>query len=200
MKHVARVLVVVFAVGLPMFVLSGCSGETEKTVIQYMPHMHNTPVQKPQRGYEFGNGKGSSALVPPAGTVPRGFFPYQMETAEEAGKKLNNPLPFTAEVIARGREKYQIYCYVCHGSRGIGDGPVVPPYPIPKSLVSEQAREYADGHIFHVITKGQGVMPSYASQVPVEDRWAIVHFVRVLQRAENPTKQDLEILEQRKAK
>ncbi len=186
------------ALSFAILLFSACGSKTEKTVIQYMPHMHTTPVQKAQRGYEEGNGKGSSALMPPEGTVPRGFFPYRMKSAQEAGRKLKNPLPFSPEMVKLGREKYNIYCSVCHGNRGIGDGPVVPPYPIPKSLVSEQAREYADGHIYHVITKGQGVMPAYASQITEKDRWAIIHFVRVIQRAENPTKRDLELLEQRK--
>ncbi len=192
-----NIILVITLVPTLLLVFTACGGKTERTVLQYMPHMHTTPVMKPQRGYEDGTA-GASVLMPPKGTIPRGFFPYTMKSAEEAGLKLKNPLPFSREVIHRGRDVYNIYCYACHGERGIGDGPVVPPYPIPKSLVSDQARGFVDGHLYHVITKGQGVMPAYASQVTREDRWAIIQFLRVLQRAENPKQSDLDLLEQRK--
>ena len=189
-----RVLFVVLSL-----VLVACGADKNRTPIQYVPHMSTTSVLKAQRGYEEGIGKGSSMLLPPEGTVPIGFFPYQIRTPEEAARKLRNPLPFTEKVLARGKDRYEIYCAVCHGAMGLGDGSVVPPYPIPKSLQTEQARSFKDGHIFHVITKGQVVMPSYASQIPVKDRWAIVHYVRVLQRAGNPKKADIEEFEKRKA-
>lgn len=181
-----------------LFLLVACGADGDKTPIQYVPHMSTTSVLKSQRGYEEGTGKGSSMLVPPEGSVAIGFYPYQIKTPEEAGRKLKNPLPFTEKVLARGQNRYETYCAVCHGTMGLGDGPVVPPYPIPKSLQTEQARNFKDGHIFHVITKGQAVMPAYASQIPVKDRWAIIHYVRVLQRAGNPSRTDLEEFEKRK--
>jgi cytochrome c553 len=178
-------------------VFIGCGRETEHTIIQYAPHMANTPVLKPQRGYE-GFANGASVLVPPEGTIPRGFKPYRIESAEEAEQKLVNPLPITREVLLEGQKRYQISCYPCHGERGLGDGPVVPPYPIPKTLHSEQMRKWKDGHIFHVITKGQAVMPNYAQQISEKDRWAIVHYVRALQRAENPSAADVAVYKSKK--
>lgn len=171
-------------------VLSSCSKTTESTVWQYLPHMSNTPILKSQRGYD-GLGNGASVMVPPENTIARGHKPYRIESVEEAEAKLVNPLPHDKATIARGQKLYNIYCIACHGPRGHGDGPVVDPYPIPKSLQSESMLKWKDGHLFHVITKGQGVMPSYAQQVQVEDRWAIIHYVRVLQRADHPTEQDL---------
>lgn len=170
--------------------LAACTGETEKTIIQYAPHMANTPALKPQRGYD-GFANGASVLMPPAGTIPRGFKPYRMQSAEEAATKLTNPLPITRENLLWGQNRYMTYCLPCHGTTGHGDGPVVPPFPIPKTLHSEQMRTWKDGHLFHVITAGQAVMPSYAQQISERDRWAIIHYVRALQRAENPSAQDV---------
>lgn len=173
-----------------------CSSE-EKTVIQYMPHMANTPVLKAQRGYKD-HDSGTSMLLPPDGTIPRGYKPYRIKDPAEAGRKLTNPLPINQNVLFRGQERYTIYCGVCHGARGYGDGPVVPPFPTPKSLQSKVLREQKDGYIFHIITKGQGTMPAYNVQIPEEDRWAIVHYLRALQRAEHPTSDDLRAYEEQK--
>lgn len=188
-------LVVVLSV-----VLVGCNGKTEKTRLQYMPHMTNTPILKAQRGYE-GNGNGTSLLEPPEGTVPRGYTPYHCQdtSAEEAETKMQNPLVFNRANVQRGKQVFNTYCYVCHGYQGNSDGPVVPPYPIPKSLHSEDMRRWKDGHLFHVITCGQGIMRSYRSQISAEDRWAVIHYVRVLQRSQNPTDADVRAFEEAKA-
>lgn len=169
---------------------TACSRQTESPVWQFMPHMATTPNLKAMKGYD-GFGNGSSMLLPPEGTVARGHKPYRIETPEEAGAKLQNPLKRTKQALARGQAVYNTNCLVCHGPRGLGDGPVVNPFPIPKSLQSQQMLDWKDGHLYHVITKGQGVMPSYAQQVQPEDRWAVIHYIRALQRAENPTDQDL---------
>lgn len=184
---------------LAMVLVAGCTADPEKPVLQYMPHMSNTPVLKPQRGYDgFGNGAG--VLVPPAGTIPRGYKPYRLESAEIADQRLKNPLPIDRKTLERGKQFYGIYCYACHGDRGLGDGPVVPPFPIPKSLQTEQMLKWGDGHLFHVITKGQGVMPAYAEQISEKDRWAIIHYVRVLQRAEHPTAADVKAFKELRGK
>jgi mono/diheme cytochrome c family protein len=175
--------------------LAGCSRQTETTIMQYMPHMSNTPILKAQRGYD-GFGNGASVLMPPEHAVAIGHKPYRFETPEEADAKLKNPLPFDRYTVERGQKIFNTYCIACHGPRGLGDGPVVDPFPIPKSLQSDDMRRWGDGHIFHVITKGQGIMPSYAQQIQPEDRWAVIHYVRVLQRAQNPTDDDLRALKQ----
>jgi mono/diheme cytochrome c family protein len=169
--------------------MTGCT-RTETPVMQYMPHMSNTSILKSERGYD-GNGNGASVMMPPEGTLPRGFKPYHFETPEEADRALKNPLPMTRANLERGKKVFGTYCMVCHGEKGYGDGPVVNPFPIPKSLQSDNARHWGDGHLFHVITKGQGVMPSYATQVRPIDRWAAILYVRALQRAEHPTDEDV---------
>lgn len=176
--------------------LVGCTRQTEKTIIQYMPHMANTPILKPQRGYE-GFGTGTGMLMPPDGTIARGHKPYRFESPEEADAKLKNPLTDSTATLARGQKIFTIYCQVCHGPRGHGDGPVVNPFPIPKSLQSDDMLKWGDGHLFHVITKGQGVMPSYAQQIQPEDRWAVIRYVRALQRADHPTDADVQELKKR---
>jgi mono/diheme cytochrome c family protein len=185
MKRSLQILFFVSAV-----LTASCSRQTERTVMQYMPHMSNTPILKAQRGYD-GLGNGASVMMPPENTIAIGHKPYRIETPEEAEAKLQNPLPRNIQVLERGKKVYGVYCYVCHGPKGLGDGPIINPYPIPKSLQSENMLKWKDGHIFHVITRGQGVMPSYAQQISVSDRWAVIHYVRALQRAENPTEDDV---------
>jgi mono/diheme cytochrome c family protein len=83
------------------------------------------------------------------------------------------------------------YCVVCHGPKGDGQGYIVPKFPMPPSLYSPKVTNWPDGRIYHVITHGQNLMPSYASQILPEDRWAVIHYVRALERAANPLPQDL---------
>jgi mono/diheme cytochrome c family protein len=126
--------------------------------------------------------------MPPAGTVPRGFQPYVYETDPlGAEAKLANPLAgqMTEEVLAMGRKRYDVYCAVCHGPQGAGDGTVAQYMALkPPPLTSDKVKNFKDGRIFHIITAGQGVMGNYATQIHnVEDRWAIVNYIRSLQKA-----------------
>lgn len=92
------------------------------------------------------------------------------------------PFPITAETMARGRQRYEIFCSVCHGFTGYGDGIVVRRgFRRAASFHDDRLRQAPVGHFFDVITNGWGAMPSYASQVPVHDRWAIIAYVRALQ-------------------
>ena len=87
---------------------------------------------------------------------------------------------------------YDTTCVVCHGADGRGHGYVVPPYPQPPDLTAQRVRNWSDGQIYHVITDGQGRMWSYKSQLSQMERWAVVNYVRALQRAQYPEPQDLE--------
>jgi mono/diheme cytochrome c family protein len=96
------------------------------------------------------------------------------------------PFPVTPEVVSRGQERYQIFCSACHGAVGYGDGMVVRRgYRRPQSFHTDQLRQAPVGHFFDVMTNGWGAMPSYAPQVPVRDRWAIVAYIRALQLSQN---------------
>ena len=171
--------------------LSGCKSESLGWT--YMPDMSYSPAIKAQ--------KIGSMRPPVANTIPRGFKPYPYHfLPEEAGKKLHNPLPRTKAVLARGQALFNVYCIVCHGATGQGDGPVTQApsgnsFPRPPALTSDKIRDFPDGRLFHIMTDGQGLMPSYASQVEPEERWAIANYIRVLYRANHPTPDDLKQLE-----
>jgi mono/diheme cytochrome c family protein len=97
------------------------------------------------------------------------------------------PVPVTKELIDRGQERFNIYCIVCHGPIGNGDGMVVRRgFPKPPTYHDDRLRNAPVGHFFDVITNGWGKMNSYAFQVPPADRWAIISYIRALQATQNP--------------
>lgn len=97
------------------------------------------------------------------------------------------PLPVTKELIDRGQDRYNIYCIVCHGPVGKGDGMVVRRgFPQPPTYHDDRLRNAPVGHFFDVITNGWGKMNSYAYQIQPADRWAIVAYIRALQVGQNP--------------
>jgi mono/diheme cytochrome c family protein len=162
---------------------------------EYMPDMYDSTNFKAQS--EDKNSKdGAAARIPPTGTIPRGYQPYHYGPFDtlKAGEELINPLPRTKSVLGRGQKIFNTYCIVCHGPKGNGEGYIVPPYPRPPTLLSDKIRNYKDGSIFNVITNGQNIMPSYKTQIKAEDRWAVIHYVRALQRADRPTDEDIKEL------
>ncbi len=160
--------------------LVGCTQKHSQPDFIYMPDMVYSPAFKAQ--------KEGSQRMPVAGTIPRGFEP-----TERAGVELKNPLPRTEAVFLRGQALFNTYCIVCHGPAGMGDGSIVPKFPRPPSLQSDKILKWGDGNIYHVISLGQNLMPSYASQIARKDRWAIIHYIRALQRAKHPTPEDLKV-------
>ncbi|MBM4170384.1 MAG: DUF3341 domain-containing protein [Ignavibacteria bacterium] len=130
---------------------------------------------------------------PVEGSIARGSLPYQFQGQPElAGEKLINPLPSTKNVLELGLKKFDIYCSPCHGFYGEGNSRLQGHFPNPPSLHSDKVRNWPDGRIFHVITDGQNIMSSHASQLNVDERWAVVNYVRVLQRAFNAKESDLQ--------
>lgn len=122
----------------------------------------------------------------PEGSIPRGHPPLEYgpgkEEADRAGRELRNPVTAGAASLARGAKVFANYCAVCHGPTGLGDGPVTRAgVPAPPSLYGESARRMGDGRVFHIITYGQGNMPGHAAQIPREDRWKAVLYLRQLQ-------------------
>lgn len=176
---------------LAAILAAGCSTK-KKPTLEYMPDMSYGPRIGAQ--YEDPLRPGEPSMrMPVAGTVPRDYTPYRYAQADtaQAQAELSNPLPRTAEVLGRGQRVYMTYCAVCHGEKGDGQGYIVPKFPMPPPLYSDKVRNWNDGRIFHVISRGQNLMPSYASQILPEDRWAAIHFVRALQRAAHPNAQDV---------
>lgn len=191
MKHTNSESIVlwgkIFLGALLSVALTSCNGGKNKPNIELVQDMMDQISLKAQDWDPMRGGEGSQR-VPPEGTVARGLTPfkYAMDPIG-AGKNLKNPLAgqFSPEVMARGKDRFDIYCSICHGVTGAGDGPVAAKMNgIVKSLLTQNAKSYSDGRIFHVITMGQGVMGSYASQIYNEkDRWAVINYVRQLQKA-----------------
>jgi len=137
---------------------------------------------------------GHSMRVPVQGTVARGFIPYPYALgakADSIGKFLINPLLNTKATLELGKKKYLTYCSPCHGNFGNGDSRLAGQFPNPPTLHSDKVRNWPDGAIFHTITVGQNVMPSYQYQISRDERWAVVKYVRTLQRAYNAKESDL---------
>ncbi|MBI4376949.1 MAG: cytochrome c [Elusimicrobia bacterium] len=150
----------------------------------FMPEMASSLTHEPQAEGPWAEGL---PPPPPEGSIPRGHPPLLFgagkEEAERAGRQLKNPFSPTPKALERGAKVFANYCAVCHGSAGAGDGTVAKVgVPAPPSLYGASARGMADGRIFHVISFGQGNMPSHATQIASEDRWKAVLHVRELQR------------------
>jgi mono/diheme cytochrome c family protein len=133
--------------------------------------------------------------APVEGTVAQGqlFEDEAFNTGRtEKGFLIKAPLEVTEATLKRGQERFNIYCAPCHDRTGAGRGIVVQRgYPPPVDLTGDRVKTFADGEIFNVITHGVRNMPSYAAQVPQEDRWKIVTWVRVLQRSQKGALQDV---------
>lgn len=174
--------------------------------------MQDQPRYKAYKQSDFFGDKRSSRDLP-NGTIPRGqlrtdnaLYTGKKENADpnapvqtvkdEAGNTLvaswpnaidEFPVPVTKELVDRGEERYKVFCMVCHGPNGNGDGMIVRRgFSKPPTYNDDRLRNAPVGHFYDVITNGQGKMNSYASQIPVADRWAIVAYIRALQISQNP--------------
>jgi mono/diheme cytochrome c family protein len=159
-------------------------------VLPPMVHMQDQPKLNAYKASVFFK-DGHGMQIPVEGTVPRGYLPYTISTQGEAGE-LVNPLPRTRQVLQKGRKAFSEHCAVCHGALGNGVPTLTSAYGAkPANLQAQTFRDYPDGKIYHVIMVGKNAMPSYAADLTEDERWAIVHYVRVLQRAQNARDEDL---------
>ena len=173
-------LIVVIAAAL---LLSGCRQD-----------MHDQPRLDPMREAPFfTDARSARPLV--EGTVARGHLRDDelLYTGRVNGETATVfPFSVDATVMARGRERYDVFCAPCHGRTGQGDGMVVlRGYRRPPSIHQDRLRNAPAGHFFDVITNGFGAMPDYAAQVKAEDRWAIAAYLRALQLAGHATINDV---------
>lgn len=174
-----------------------------KPRIHIIPDMDQQPKFKTQsRNPMFADLR---AMRPPvAGTVARGDVGDSVFSTGRVGGVGGdwveaNPVEVDANLLARGRERYNIYCSPCHGLVGYGDGMVAKradelmegTWTPPSSFHTELIRERPAGHLFNTISNGIRNMPAYGPQIPVADRWAIVAYVRALQRSQNATIEDV---------
>lgn len=186
--------------GLAIIPLTACSNH----------EMYDQPRYDPlETGLAFPDSQ--SARVPPKGTVTRGdvstrqwLWPREPWSPSDplpvaAATTDTFPKPVTREMLARGRERFGIYCTPCHGAYGYGDGMVTrhgfpnpPSYHIPRLLAAP------DGHFYDVITHGFGRMYPYAYRVAPPDRWAIIAYIRALQLSRHAALSDLPPEERRR--
>src|SRR5438132_672786 len=141
----------------------------------------------------FADGMSARPRLP--GTVARGELTLSgfISTGKINGADGDGfPFPIDAAVMNHGEERFNIYCSECHGKVGDGNG-MIPSrgFRRPPSFHTETLRAAKTGHFFDVMTNGFGAMPSYAPQVPVEDRWAIIAYIRALQLSQNGRINDL---------
>jgi mono/diheme cytochrome c family protein len=157
--------------------------------------MFNQPFSKPLRKSDFfiDNNMASRPVI--AHTVARGQL--DDDPAFYTGMVGSNlvedfPFPVTRDVLDRGRERFDIYCAICHGPNGDGDGMAVQRgFPPPPSYHIDRLRNAPVGHFFDVITRGYGIMYPYASRVEPRDRWAIAAYIRALQFSHNARLSDV---------
>jgi mono/diheme cytochrome c family protein len=179
MKNVEQSLFFIFA----MLLTAGCRQE-----------MYDQARRDPLETSPFFNNKMSARPLQP-GVVPRGHA--QLDEALYTGMVGTNyvaefPFPITKEILERGKERYDIYCSVCHGRTGEGNGMIVQRgFPQPPSYHIDRLRRAPVGHFYDVITRGYGVMYSYANRVDPADRWAIAAYIRVLQLSEDARLNDV---------
>lgn len=156
--------------------------------------MHDAPRYDPlEASAVFPKGSSAQPLVP--GTVPRGMLNENehLYTGKINGEAATTfPFAISKADLDRGEERYNIYCAPCHGRSGEGNGMVVQRgFRTPPTYHSDRLRSVPVGYFYDIITNGFGVMPDYRAQVPVEDRWRIVAYIRALQLSRHATAADI---------
>ena len=191
MKHTLFVLIAAL-------IWTGCRGtRDDDPPIHWNRNMDFQMRYDPQDVNEF-FADNRAMRMPVPGTVARGML--REDTRFYDGRNENGsyveraPVPMTRELILRGQERYDIFCAPCHGRVGDGEGIITTGgygfTPAP-TFHDERLRAVQDGYLFDVITRGVRTMPPYAHQVPVADRWAIVAYIRALQRSQYAEEDDV---------
>ncbi|MBI4264378.1 MAG: cytochrome c [Acidobacteria bacterium] len=156
--------------------------------------MHDAPRYEPLEASAF-FADGRSARPAVTNTVARGTLRAdELLYRGKIGGQLADvfPMPVTAAMIARGQERFNVFCSPCHGRTGQGNGVVVQRgFRAPPSFHEERLRNAPVGYFFDVETNGFGAMQDYAAQVPVADRWAIIAYIRALQLSQQATADDV---------
>lgn len=174
---------------------SGCfrGTPTEDSSIHLILNMDDQEKFEPFEKNTFFKDE-SAMRMPVAGTIARDD--RLTEINEASVHHLSNPLKLTSALMERGQQRYNIYCQPCHGAVGDGKGIVAQRgltqgFVPPTNFHSDDMRNKPDGHYFHVMTNGIRNMQSYQYQVSENDRWAIVHYIRALQRSQNASAKDV---------
>ncbi len=208
MRYVIGFILIFLAGMAAMVGIAGFRGHlSRRPPIEIFPDMNRQLKLRPQQPNNlFANGL--SSQLPPAGAIARSapiqtvlgpVYPYEdapVNTGRITGTTnfiATNPLPVTATLLQRGRERFDIYCAPCHGA--LGDGNSITKklglMPAVANLQDKRIVEMTDGEIFNTVTHGKNLMGAYGPMVPVEDRWAIIAYLRALQLSELGSVDDL---------
>jgi len=173
---------------------------SRRTPIEIFPDMDRQPKLRPQTDNAFFKDRLSSQL-PVAGTVARGsiYEESPLTTGKISGSTNwveTNPLPITATLLSRGQERFNINCSPCHGAAGDGKGITT---KFGMAIVADlhdtkpprRVVQQADGEIFNTLSYGKNLMGGYAANIAIEDRWAIIAYVRALQRSHLASLEDV---------
>jgi len=183
---------------LAVMVISGCRGQTSRQPpVHLNPNMDNQQRFDPQEPNDFfPDGRAMRPQV--AGTIAQGSLhedPHMYQGRNSDGSyavELPSGIEMNDALLARGQERYDIFCAPCHDKAGNGKGIIVERGMMPPpNFHGERVRAFPIGQIYEVINEGVRIMPSYANQIAVEDRWAIVAYVRALQLSRNADKSDV---------
>ncbi|MBN2227626.1 MAG: cytochrome c [candidate division Zixibacteria bacterium] len=180
-----------------VLLLTGCTREqtSEKPPIHLNPNMDSQPKYKAQAESKY-FADGATMRTPDSGAVARGYLRddsiYYFGKTGDSDFIATMPVYMTTQLMQRGRERFDIYCAPCHSRLGDGTGIIVARGLVaPPTFHDERLRTIPDGQLFDVITSGLRNMPSYKHQIPVDDRWAIIAYMRALQRSHNATSADV---------
>lgn len=182
-------------------------GISRQPPLYVFPDMDRQLKLRPQNGNGFFT-NGFSSQLPVAGTVARSrpvqtangpVYPFEdspVNTGRIAGRTNfveTNPLPVTAQLLARGQQRFTIYCAPCHSQLGDGNGITkrIGAMAVVANLHDKRIVELTDGEIFNTVSYGKNNMQGYAPQIPVEDRWAIIAYLRALQLSQVATMDDV---------
>jgi mono/diheme cytochrome c family protein len=198
MRNFLYIVLIIFVLAAVLFAIAGLQGRmSRKPPIEVFSDMDRQLKLRPQKPNGF-FANGVSSQLPPAGTIARNEpietvngAVYRFEDSPVNTGKISgttnfvetNPLPVNGVLLRRGRERFDIYCSPCHGRLGDGNGITkkIGDMPAVANLHDKRIVEMADGEIFNTITYGKNTMGAYGPIVPVEDRWAIVAYLRALQ-------------------
>ena len=174
MKSLIKILVIAV-----VLVAVSCKKDTAPNY-QFMPNMYESVGYKTYGEAAFQNG--IEAQIPAQGSIPRGYVPFDIENStagyELAKATLLSPLDSTKVELNRGKELYDIYCGICHGNKGKGQGKLVQREKILGiPSYDDVGRAINVGSIYHTIYYGKNAMGSYANQLNEEERWQVVSYV-----------------------
>lgn len=190
-------------------VLGGCRGmKSDETPIHPNLNMDFQEKFEAQEANPFFNDvqemRGAAMRQPVAGTVARGQLrttdnaPFEYGRTASGGYVGTIPMEVTEALVERGQERYEIFCSVCHGYTGDGQGVIMAGnggqgygYTPAPTYHSDYLRDIEDGYLYTVIANGVRSMPSYGHEMPPADRWAVVAYIRALQRSQNATETDV---------